>query len=332
MHPQYGYYRSGNPIGAKGDFITSPEVSQVFGELLGLSLAVCWMDQGCPDKICLIEAGPGRGTLLTDLVRATRGVAGFHQAFERRIHLIEANPDLRRQQAKQLSGREPVWIDNIREAPELPLFLVANEFLDCLPVHVFKRTDGGWQERFVTAHRSGLTFTHGKPAPGSPTPEPDTGIDDIPPGSTVEVSPSMQEFAETVGYHISRNGGGAILVDYGDWGLVGSSLQAVRNHRKSDPLADPGGTDLTAHVDFRALARSAGRHAQVSGMVPQGILLERLGITARARILARGLASDAFQSHMAAHRRLVHPDAMGALFKAICIVPKGAPFPPGFSE
>lgn len=324
LHPAHGYYSTGAPIGGPGDFITAPEISQIFGELLGLSLAQAWRDQGAPAPFILAELGPGRGTLMADLLRATRSVPGFHTAM--RLHLVEASHPLRAEQTARLP--EPIFHDHLADLPDGPLFLIANEFFDALPLRQAVRDAQGWRERVIGARNGQLIFGLTDPAP----------IADLAPywhtteiGALVEWHPALPALAGEIGHRIATHGGAALIVDYGAWGQGGDTLQAVRAHQKTDPLTAPGQSDLTAHVDFAALAASAAP-ARASAMTPQGVFLERLGATARAQTLARRLTGAALESHIAAHRRLTHPAEMGSLFKVIAFAPKGAPLPPGVTQ
>ncbi|MDU8942994.1 class I SAM-dependent methyltransferase [Ovoidimarina sediminis] len=325
-HPEHGYYTGRDPLGARGDFTTAPEISQMFGELLGLSLAQAWIEAGAPAAVTLAEAGPGRGTLMADILRATRGVPGFHAAVT--ILLIEVSPTLRAVQAKALSDYDVTCAEGIEALPERPLYLVANEYFDALPIRQFRREKTGWSERMVGLGPQGeLAFGWSPAAPvGLLVPrEADTEQGDI-----VEVNLQGEADAERIGRHIAAHGGAALIVDYGDDRSLGDTFQAVRAHGFADPLDAPGAADLTAHVDFGALARAAmSAGAAVSAITPQGVFLERLGITERARAIARGLGGPALDAHIAAHRRLTHPQEMGHLFKAMSIhSTTGAP-PPG---
>ena len=328
--PESGYYRSGVRIGTSGDFVTSPEVSQVFGELLGLSLAQSWVMHGRPHPIGLVELGPGTGTLLADMLRAAGLVDGFHDAFRGNLFLVESNADFRRRQSQALSAYEPKWIDEIDSLPRIPMYLVANEFFDCLPVRVFRRSAGGWRETKVMERLGRLVFTDTPLASDATVPDCIDDSEDHLGGEIFEVSRQARELAARIGRHIGSHGGCAIVIDYGDWGSDGFTVQAVRRHQKCHVLAHPGDADLTAHVDFRAIARASGAHAQVSKMIEQGELLKRLGIVERMEVLAKRLSGERLQSHLAAGRRLTCPSEMGELYKAICIVPNGAAFAPGF--
>ncbi len=319
-HPEHGYYTNAAPLGAKGDFTTAPEISQMFGELLGLSLAQAWLDQGAPAPFCLAELGPGSGQLMSDVLRATKSVAGFHAAM--RLHLCEVNPNLKAEQASRLPN--PTWVSDTTNLPDLPLFLIANEFFDCLPINQYVAREDGWDETIIAAKDDKLTFAR-RPAGAVETELPDAPI-----GTIVELSPSANAIAQDIASIIARNGGCALIVDYGNAG-GGDTLQALKKHTKVDPLHDVGQSDLTAHVNFAAL-RDALSDVQTNGPAPQGAFLERLGITARAQQLAQNLSGDALESHIAAHRRLTHPDEMGQLFKAFAITPIGAPTPAGFPD
>ncbi|MGR3497921.1 MAG: class I SAM-dependent methyltransferase [Limimaricola soesokkakensis] len=322
LHPVHGYYTTRDPLGSGGDFTTAPEISQMFGELLGLCLAQAWLDQGAPETFALAEPGPGRGTLMADMLRATARVPGFHAAA--RLHLVEASPALRAVQARALP--QATWHDRIDQIPDdLPLYLVANEFFDALPIRQFVRDGAGWRERVVGREGDKLVFGLTAPAPLA---ELEHRLADTRDGDMVEQSPALPALTGEIGGRIARHGGAALIVDYGGRGRTGDSFQAVRDHEKVDPLAAPGEADLTAHVDFEALARAAAP-AACAGPVPQGVFLERLGITARAQALAAKLEGTALDAHVAAHRRLTHPEEMGDLFKVAALHPCNAPPPPG---
>jgi len=321
LHPEHGYYTTQQPLGQAGDFITAPEISQMFGEMLGLCLAQTWMDQGAPARFTLAELGPGRGTLMADILRATKGVAGFHQAAE--IVLIEASPSLQARQAQALDGYDVQWASNVTDLPELPLFLIANEFFDCLPIRQYIRTHHGWQEQMIGASNGALGFILAAQTPTSV-------FNDAPLGTVLEVCPSAVAITADIARIIGAHGGVALVLDYGDLTPKGDTFQAVQSHHKVNPLRDCGTSDLTAHVNFHSLSEAAKPFAQVSALTTQGVLLERLGVTARAQSIAAQLQGDMLENHITAHRRLTHPDEMGQLFKAIAITPKGATHPAGF--
>jgi len=323
LDPAYGYYATCDPFGAGGDFITSPEISQMFGEMIGLCLAQNWLDQGAPAPFTLAEAGPGRGTLMADILRATRGVPGFHAAA--RVHLIEASATLRAAQATRVPGA--IWLDHVDQLPEQPLLFVANEFFDALPIRQFRRDGGGWREVVVGLQGDQLAFGLTEAAPLAALVH---RMDDTRDGDLVELCPALAPITATLGARIARHGGAALIIDYGDWTSLGDTFQAVQGHKVADPLAAPGQADLTAHVDFAALAAAAApaRHTRLT---PQGVFLERLGITQRAQTLAAALSGPALDAHIAAHRRLTHPTDMGDHFKVIGIYPDSATPPPGLT-
>ena len=318
MHPEHGYYSRRDPLGADGDFITAPEISQMFGEIAGLALAQSWMDQNRPSPFLLAELGPGRGTLMADILRAAGKVPGFAGAAQ--VHLIEASPALRARQNETLGNQCPSWHGTVDALPDAPLFLVANEFFDALPIRQFVRDAWRWRERQIGVSEGRLEFGLGSPASFAAL---DHRLEDTRDGDLVEVCAPAIPVVEAVASRIDAHGGAALIVDYGDWRSCGDTLQAVSGHRVSDPLAEPGEADLTAHVDFEALANAAAR-VGVRGPVRQGVFLERLGITDRARSLAEALDGPALDSHIAAHRRLTHPDEMGSLFKVLGLAPHGA--------
>lgn len=324
LHPVHGYYTTRDPLGAEGDFTTAPEISQMFGELIGLCLAQCWLDQGAVSQFTLAEIGPGRGTLMADILRATRSVPGFHTAAN--LHLIEASPTLRSSQAQRLSAFSPTWHDSIAALPDGPLFLVANEFFDALPVRQFTRDAKGWRETMVAWQGDALVAGLSDPAPIEAL---DHRLEDTSEGETVELCAPAAPITSEIADRIATYGGAALIFDYGEWHSRGDTFQALEAHTPVDPFANPGQADLTAHVDFEAIAK-ASAPASHSQMIGQGTFLERLGITARAQSLATALSGSALESHVAAHRRLTHPEEMGSLFKTLALFPKGAPPPPGY--
>ena len=325
LHPEYGYYTTRHPFGRSGDFITAPEISQMFGELIGLSLAQSWLDQGQPKRFTLAEPGPGRGTLMADLLRATRKVPGFHDAA--RVTLIEASTALRELQASTLENYDPAWIDRFDDLPDQPLFLIANEFFDALPIRQFIRDGDEWGERQVGLHDEKLAFGLTEP---TPFPALSHRLKDTKPGDLVETSPQTGPIITTIAERIAAFGGAAVIVDYGDWRSLGDTLQAVKGHKSVDPLSTPGLADLTAHVDFEPVA-TAARAAGCSHtrLTPQGVFLERLGITERTKTLATSVEKEALETLVNAHRRLTHPEEMGNLFKTLGLYPLNCAPPPG---
>jgi NADH dehydrogenase [ubiquinone] 1 alpha subcomplex assembly factor 7 len=323
LHPEHGYYSTRDPFGAEGDFTTAPEISQMFGEMIGLCLAQSWLDQGAPAAFTLAETGPGRGTLMADILRATKAVPGFHAAAS--VLLIEASPVLREVQRETLTAYEVTWADELSALPDQPLWLVANEFIDALPVRQFQRDAQGWREVQVALKDGALSLGLSAAAPIALL---EHRLSDTRPGDIVEFCPAAAPVAAQVGAVIRGYGGVALFLDYGGWHSVGDTVQALRAHKMEDILASPGDADLTAHVDFETLALAAPcAHSTLTG---QGVFLERLGITARAQSLATKLSGAALESHIAAHRRLTHPAEMGSLFKTLALYPDAALPPPGF--
>ncbi|MEO0766106.1 MAG: SAM-dependent methyltransferase [Pseudomonadota bacterium] len=322
LHPTQGYYTNSDPLGEGGDFTTAPEISQMFGELIGLCLARSWMDQGSPSPFTLAELGPGRGTLMADILRATAQVPGFLDAA--RILLVEASPVLKARQAETLAAFVPTWIETVADLPDHPLWLVANEFFDALPVRQFQRDGTGWRERCVGLVGDTLTFGL---SPVGPQPALDHRLEDTKDGDLVELNAPARAMVADIGARVAE-GGSALIIDYGDWRSLGDTLQALRGHAPTNPLDAPGTADLTTHVDFEPLATAAAP-AAFTRLTPQGVFLERLGITHRAQTLANGMTGETLNAHIAAHRRLTHPDEMGNLFKVLGLYPADAPPPPG---
>jgi SAM-dependent MidA family methyltransferase len=324
LHPTLGYYTTQNPLGAKGDFITSPEISQMFGELLGLALAQTWIDQGKPKRFCLCELGPGRGTLMKDVLRATKSIEGFQEAAQ--ITLVEASSKLRETQAKTIAPYQVSWANGIDELPDLPLYLIANEFFDCLPIRQFRRAVTGWQEQMIGALEDELGFVQG-------TNWPDEAVGDVPldvpVGAILETSSASAAIAEDIARRITQ-GGVAIIIDYGDWNAFGDTFQALQNHQKVDVFSAPGETDLTAHVQFSTLSKAAEPFVDVSEMITQAQMLGGLGISERATALSASMEATSLEALQSAFHRLTAQAEMGQLFKAIAFSPKGAPPIAGF--
>jgi SAM-dependent MidA family methyltransferase len=329
-HPDHGYYMHRDPFGAQGDFTTAPEISQMFGELLGLWAAEVWSSMGRPNPVRLIELGPGRGTLMSDALRAARVVPDFCAALD--VTLIETSPTLADIQYQMLltSGASIAWRAALSEAPEGPAILLANEFLDALPVRQFVRRSGQWRERTVRLDGSGrLAFG----LAGDPEPYINVEAHE---GATLEVNAIGHRFVFELAARLVRQGGAALFVDYGHGATgLGDTLQAVRAHRKVDPLVDPGEADITAHVDFAAMARSArAAGASVYGPIDQGDFLRALGIDLRTRALAERAPPQRANEFEAARRRLVGKGEgeMGAQFKAMAVASRSVPTPPGFQS
>ena len=324
LDPTDGYYATRDPFGAAGDFITAPEISQIFGELVGLWCVQAWIDQEEPKHAQLVELGPGRGTLMADVLRAAKLAPAFLKSVD--VTMVEASPTLRTLQQERLkdSSARIQWKDRF-ETGDTPLFLIANEFFDALPIRQFVHTERGWCERMVVADKGKLAFAL------SPTASAMAVEGDAPIGGVHETSPATLAIAEEIGQAVARKGGAALIIDYGyDKPGFGETLQAVGRHQFKDVLDTPGAIDLSAHVDFTALAAAARRGgAQTFGPVGQGAFLEALGIGARAEKLSR-LNKDEASMIAEAVDRLVSPAQMGTLFKVLAILPPRAPSPPGF--
>ena len=330
-HPRFGYYLTRDPLGAAGDFTTAPEISQMFGELLGLWAAERWQAMGSPDPVILAELGPGRGTLMADALRAAKAVPGFLAAA--RIHLVETSPVLRQRQGQALADAQVAWHDDVAALPPGPMVLLVNEFFDALPIRQFVRNAGGWRERLVgLGDDGGLRFVLSPAQAANPLVPP--ALAAAPEGSTVEVCPAGLAIAQSLGRRLAEAPGAALIVDYGTGrSAPGDSLQAVKGHAFADPLAGPGEADLTAHVDFQQLAQAALAGGAMSfGPVGQGAFLRSLGIDHRAAALKA--AADARQRADidAALARLtgMGDGQMGSLFKVLALQSPALPPPPGF--
>lgn len=315
------YYGTRDPLGTAGDFVTAPEISQMFGELVGAWCADLWARAGSPD-CAWVELGPGRGTLARDALRVMAR-AGLRPV----VHFVETSAVLRAAQAEAAPGA--VFHDDVTSLPaDKPLLIVANEFFDALPIYQLVRGAEGWHERRVACQDTLFLPVAGKRVPDSVVPE---ALRDAAPGSVIETSPASVAVARALAQRIAAQGGAALIVDYGyDGPAIGETLQAVKGHAYANPFDSPGEHDLTAHVDFATLASIAAlAEARVHGPVPQGDFLGALGIAERATALARanpergdGLAE--------AHRRLTSPAEMGSLFRAMALVSQDWPEPAGF--
>ena len=328
-HPRLGYYRRAQPLGVAGDFTTAPEISQMFGELLGAWLAERWQAMGAPPNVHLVELGPGRGTLMADALRATRAVPGFHAAID--LHLVDINQPLRAPQQAALGAYRTTWHERFDDVPEGPLLLVANEFFDALPIRQFEKTSRGWAERMVglvsDPKHGGETLTLAL-APGV-TPF-SAYLPVAQEGAQAEISEAGRALASAIGARVKRHGGWALIVDYGYDSGHGASLQAVRDHRGAGILERPGEVDLSAHVDFTALAAAAD--ARTFGPVGQGEFLRRLGIAHRAESLKARATPEQQGVIDAALLRLIAPEQMGTLFRVLAVGDTESAAPVGFSD
>ena len=319
LHPRHGYYVSRDPLGREGDFITAPEVSQMFGELLGLWAASVWKAIDSPPLLRLIEIGPGRGTMMADALRALRVLPPLYQALS--IHLVEVNPVLRDKQKSTLSSsRNITWHDSIDDVPDGPSVIFANEYFDVLPIHQAVKGENGWHERTVELDETGkLAF--GMAA--APMPRFDVllpaWVRAAPVGAIFEWRPDSEIMK--IASRVRDQEGAALIIDYGHLRSdAGDTFQAIARHNFADPLKDPGQADVTAHVDFQALVRaSEDLGARVHGPVPQGDFLKRLGIENRAVGLMAKATNEVSQDIAAALKRLVSGGrgGMGQMFKVL---------------
>ena len=318
--PLDGYYATHPMLGSAGDFITAPGVSQMFGEIVGAWAYEVWRRLGSPVRLRLVELGPGNGTLMSDVLRVARTDPRFAAACE--IWLVERSLPLRATQEPALPGAH--WIEALADVPVGgPTIIIANEYLDCLPIRQAIARDGAWRERRVgVADDDTLVFVEGPLWGEFPVPERYRS------GEVWEWSPALVKLGEEIGSRLAQEPGAALIIDYGrDQSGPGDTLQALRGHGREHPLENPGLADLTAHVDFPAFAAAAERAGAVAGPVEsQGGFLRRLGIESRAAVLARAspAKADVITRQLA---RLTSPEGMGELFKAITLTTPGIEAP-----
>lgn len=308
-HPRHGYYRSGTAIGASGDFVTAPEISQIFGELIGFFVVNLWQQLRQPPSFTLLELGPGRGVLMDDALRAAGRAPGFLDALH--LQLFESSGDLRAEQQTRLGKYMPYWAPEIDAVGDEPLFVIANEFFDALPIRQFVRKDDGWHERLVGLREDRLAFGLSPPT--------DTDFGDADDGAVREVAPVSAGVIGRLAQKVARQGGAILAIDYGYEGpKLRETLQAVRAHAYADPLDGPGETDISAHVDFSVLRKATTDCGlKTKPLVTQGDFLRRLGAMERANALASANPSQAEGVH-AGLQRLIDPKQMGTLFKVFC--------------
>jgi NADH dehydrogenase [ubiquinone] 1 alpha subcomplex assembly factor 7 len=334
MHPQHGYYVSRDPLGREGDFTTAPEVSQMFGELLGLWAASVWRAIGSPSDLRLVELGPGRGTMMADALRALRVLPPLYQTLS--VHLVEVNPVLRgKQKATLANARSVSWHESIDEVPDGPCIILANEYFDVLPIHQMVRRESGWHERVVELDSGGaLVFG----AAREPIPRFEVLVPALlraaPEGAVFEWRPDAEIMK--IARRVRDQDGAALIIDYGHLRSdAGDTLQAIARHSFADPLKTPGLTDVTAHVDFQALSRAAEDvGAAVHGPVTQGEFLTRLGIETRAAALMAKATHQVSEDISGALKRLTEggPGGMGSMFKVLGISEPNLAVLPGLSD
>ena len=327
--PRYGYYMTRDPLGAQGDFTTSPEISQMFGELIGLWCADLWLRMGQPEKLSLVELGPGRGTLMQDVLRATKNVIGLHRALS--VTLVEMSPVLRETQRQTLasSGVAIDWLDTISALPERPTLVLANEFFDALPVRHYQRMHQHWHQRLIGLNQENhLAF--GLSA------EPEQALKlDAPEGTVLELGLIGERIMADLSAHIAQFGGAGLIIDYGHTqSAFGETLQAMKQHAFVDPLEAPGEADITTHVDFERLGHIASSQGLVvSGLTTQAQFLSGLGIVERAARLLKNADAAQTKEVEAALIRLTEqtPTGMGSLFKVLGMRHVDMPEPAGFN-
>jgi len=327
-HPRHGYYMTRDPLGAAGDFTTAPEVSQMFGELIGAWAAAVWRQMGSPARVNFVELGPGRGTLMADALRAARSVPDFRAALS--VHLVEISPALREAQKQTLASEASVnWHEAIDGIPDGPAIVVANEFIDALPIHQFVKDFDGWHLRVVGIIGGRLDFVV---VPGPMSAEFNADAPDAPDGAILELRDEGP--TALIAERIVRRGGAALVIDYGHWQVsLRDTLQAVKGHKYADPFAAPGEADLTTQVSFGEVATWAQRAgAATSRLLTQGEFLRRLGIEQRAaRLKANATPQQAADIDSGLHR-LTAPDQMGELFKVLAIADQKLGVLPGFDS
>ena len=327
-HPEYGYYKKTDPFGVRGDFITAPEISQIFGEMVGVWLGEVWRRLG-GGAMSLVELGPGRGTLMADILRATKNIPDFHDAIT--IHMVETSPVLANVQYMKLRYEHPriEWLDYLDEVPEAPLLLVANEFFDALPIRQYVATENGLCERRVgwNEETESLEFVLG--APGLSLAKSGQKINA---GTVMEQCPAARSIMRNIAKRIRTHGGGALVIDYGYLGDAHrDTLQAVKAHHFHPVLKDPGEADITAHVDFRSLLDAAeGEDASIYGPVSQGNFLRTIGAEVRLHMLLQHVQGEQKTNLVAGLDRLISPQAMGELFQVIALTSQPIDDMPGF--
>lgn len=331
-NPRYGYYQRRDPFGVQGDFTTAPEISQIFGELLGIWCAHSWQQMGSPEGAMLVEMGPGRGTLMLDILRATKHITDFHESIE--VHFIETSPTLTQIQQKlfhEMKGIRFFWHTHLAMLPEKPMLLVANELFDALPVRQYICTRQGWREKMVGIEAGTLSFQL------SPVETPATLMvashyPNAAEGAVVEYCPAGISMMEEIASRLRRHKGVALIVDYGyDKPGFMETIQAVKSHRYHPVLETPGDADITAHVDFEALKNAAREHrADVYGITTQASFLRDMGIEIRAKALLEHASEEQQQELVSSVECLMSPTKMGELFKVLAVATKGMPRPAGF--
>ncbi|KAI8596581.1 S-adenosyl-L-methionine-dependent methyltransferase [Dissophora ornata] len=361
VNPLSGYYMKGDVFGTQGDFITSPEISQMFGELLGIWFLVQWTNLGKPSHIQIAELGPGRGTLMMDMLRAASRFKDFRKAISG-IHLIEASPGLRRVQREMLCGiplseeqadggsREGItsavrkdglrvhWHDVFEDLPGQFSLVVAHEFFDALPIYKFERTEEGWRELVVDLEDDPASPYHLRfvlapgPTQASKAFAEHPAYDHFQPGERIEISPDSFRVAHEMAKHINKNGGSALIIDYGKDHIQGDTLRGIHRHQFTHVLTHPGNVDLSADVDFEYLKQATEKLVDSYGSVTQSHLLHSLGIGSRLDMLLAKAAASRREILIGSYHRLVDPKEMGNVYRVMAMTPLGSPIPIGFEK
>ncbi|EJF78703.1 Uncharacterized ACR, COG1565 [Candidatus Bartonella washoeensis] len=321
--PQFGYYRTQNPFGRTGDFITAPEISQLFGEMIGIWTLASWKAQSCPQPFILAEIGPGRGTLMDDVLRTIQKlcVPAFESA---EIFLIEISQNLAKEQKKRLSSYQKTIysIENFDQIPSGPLFLIANEFFDTLPINQYIKINGKWKERRITVNKNG-DFTFIAVPRKLPSSCLQSYYSEIPDGTIFEHAPSRHQIMRKISRRLIQMKGSALLIDYGASDLAfGDTLQALSKHRFRDIFDAPGEHDLTSHVGFSFLKAIALKQGCFAEILEQGEFLFKMGLLERAKKLGAGKSATQQDKIRQDIERLAGPDQMGKLFKVLHVCDK----------
>jgi NADH dehydrogenase [ubiquinone] 1 alpha subcomplex assembly factor 7 len=306
-HPEHGYYMTRDPFGQSGDFTTAPEISQIFGELIGVWVATLWEQMGSPRHFALVELGPGRGTLMADMLRVLSKVPACIKAAE--VHFVESSPVLRDAQRERVP--QATWHQHVASLPALPTIIIANEFFDALPIRQFMRDQSGTSEIVVDVVGSELVLRQARSAFSFP----------VAGNGIFEEAAISTAIATALGDHLAKLGGAALIIDYGHMRTaLGDTLQAMRAHKYAGILQNPGEVDLTAHVDFEALARAfVAGGAQLAGLMTQGEFLQAMGLPQRLATLSANIDATAAENLQTGSQRLVQSDMMGELFKVLCV-------------
>ncbi|MBJ26202.1 MAG: methyltransferase [Alphaproteobacteria bacterium] len=331
-HPKYGYYSSRDSIGGEGDFITAPEISQMFGEMLGLWALVTWQQTNGDKNLSLTEIGPGKGTLMKDILRAVKMVTDIDNKIQ--INLVEISQKLKLLQQAKLINYKPKWYPSISKLPHDQTIFIANEFFDALPILQVVGNNYKWYERRISLREKEpfeLFFTLGPPIQIDSLPSNILNLK-VTDGEIFEYSPSREITILSLAKRVENKGGAILIVDYGhNKTSIGETLQAVKNHQSHSVLENPGIADITAHVDFESLKRAVSdTNTNFFGPITQGEFLRRIGIETRAAKLLKNANSSSALKIESALKRLIDPNGMGQMFKVVAITKRGSPVPPGF--